>query len=574
MGATVGVACLDRLSVCPPVCCERGLEFVACLANRTTRAGSMAFPTCPFDCERRKMVLKVQCDSCAARYKLDESRIKGKGARITCPKCGHQFVVYKQDIDDPDDDEPATIVATRDQIFPPAALASSTGAKEAAAVATPPEAVDLAQAPAVPRPASADDLDWRAVGLTSFKVKVSFGLVYDFSDVTTLKKYISDKKVQNTDSVSMDGKVWLLLGELGDLDTWFIDKWVELKTQRLDDEEAAPSPSVPEEDVAPESPTFDMPEESQSSSVQHQAVLARSRSADPVEGTLADDLFGDFTDDDATTPDLSATLAPRTAVRAPSMLDEAENPRANIAAHIQPEPPRPPLMARGEVFVLAILALFCAGLGWAFTSGALASVGGGVDRVDASGVSSDFQEETQRLFPSLSAAAPSSDTRDLPVPVVEERPEPDAVEKPAQQNPQRAKQQKGRGGKPTKGVKVSSISAKDLEELGDALLSGGDVKGAVDAYSQAAAMKPRNASYQFKLGRAYLASRATSKAIKSFNQALKLNPGLVDAHKYLGEAYEKSNQKENAAAAYRRYLDVKPGAGDRAEIEAKISRLG
>ena len=38
----------------------------------------------------------VTCDHCGARYKLDESRVSGRGAKITCPRCKHVFVVYRE----------------------------------------------------------------------------------------------------------------------------------------------------------------------------------------------------------------------------------------------------------------------------------------------------------------------------------------------------------------------------------------------------------------------------------------------------------------------------------------------
>ena len=38
----------------------------------------------------------VTCERCSARYKLDDNKIKGRGARITCPKCQHVFVVYRR----------------------------------------------------------------------------------------------------------------------------------------------------------------------------------------------------------------------------------------------------------------------------------------------------------------------------------------------------------------------------------------------------------------------------------------------------------------------------------------------
>jgi len=37
----------------------------------------------------------IECQSCHARFRLDESRIKGRGARVKCRKCGDSIVVLK-----------------------------------------------------------------------------------------------------------------------------------------------------------------------------------------------------------------------------------------------------------------------------------------------------------------------------------------------------------------------------------------------------------------------------------------------------------------------------------------------
>ena len=41
----------------------------------------------------------VTCEHCGARYRLDPARIEGRGARITCPRCRHVFVVYQNSED-------------------------------------------------------------------------------------------------------------------------------------------------------------------------------------------------------------------------------------------------------------------------------------------------------------------------------------------------------------------------------------------------------------------------------------------------------------------------------------------
>lgn len=38
----------------------------------------------------------IECKTCHARFRLDESKIKGRGARVKCRKCGEQIVVLKE----------------------------------------------------------------------------------------------------------------------------------------------------------------------------------------------------------------------------------------------------------------------------------------------------------------------------------------------------------------------------------------------------------------------------------------------------------------------------------------------
>ena len=39
----------------------------------------------------------IECQTCHARFRLDESRIKGRGARVKCRKCGDSIVALKKD---------------------------------------------------------------------------------------------------------------------------------------------------------------------------------------------------------------------------------------------------------------------------------------------------------------------------------------------------------------------------------------------------------------------------------------------------------------------------------------------
>ena len=141
----------------------------------------------------------VTCEHCGARYRLDKSRIEGRGARITCPKCQHVFVVYREG-------------------------AEAESAEAASTDASPlPEA---APAPQVERPTDVHALDFKSVGIATWKVKTSIGLVYDFSDFKTLRKYLKEGRVSQSDTLSHDGTEWTTISDVNDLETHFIDVFV------------------------------------------------------------------------------------------------------------------------------------------------------------------------------------------------------------------------------------------------------------------------------------------------------------------------------------------------------------
>ena len=71
----------------------------------------------------------------------------------------------------------------------------------------------------------ASELDFREVGIVTWKVKVAIGLVYDFSDIMTLKKYLADQKVTPEDLISHNAKDWVRIGDIEDLDGHFVSTW-------------------------------------------------------------------------------------------------------------------------------------------------------------------------------------------------------------------------------------------------------------------------------------------------------------------------------------------------------------
>ncbi len=153
----------------------------------------------------------IQCEKCQTRYNLDEAKIPGKGAKVTCPTCKNVFIVMK-------DSAPAPATA------PGAAPATARPA--------------AAQAPAQPKslldsffddgktstggPSNAPPpVVTAGRGIRSWKVRVASGLVYDFTDPATLKAWIAEKKVTLADQISPDGGSWTAIGSIANLDSFF-----------------------------------------------------------------------------------------------------------------------------------------------------------------------------------------------------------------------------------------------------------------------------------------------------------------------------------------------------------------
>lgn len=228
----------------------------------------------------------VTCPACSARYRLNPDKMKGRGAKITCPKCAHVFVVFADGSSGsasdgeansslPQEDTLRARLARRDFTTTNSALealglegevaATQTSNKirvvapgprgSRKAVATLDTNQNLADAAAAamapsagydgPEIDDANTLDFRKVGIATWKVKVAIGLVYDFSDVATLKRYLEDKRVTTADLLSHNGKDWTVIGDIPDLDRHFIEVWKEAFVERQasdDPSEEKPSP--------------------------------------------------------------------------------------------------------------------------------------------------------------------------------------------------------------------------------------------------------------------------------------------------------------------------------------------
>jgi TolA-binding protein len=102
----------------------------------------------------------------------------------------------------------------------------------------------------------ADSLDFREVGIRTWKIRATIGLTYDFSDLSTLKRYIAQGKVGDDDQLSFDGSTWTRLGDIEDLDGHFIAVWKQARASAPDEAASIAQPTPP---VEPARPTWPEP---------------------------------------------------------------------------------------------------------------------------------------------------------------------------------------------------------------------------------------------------------------------------------------------------------------------------
>ena len=148
----------------------------------------------------------VTCPSCSSSYKVNESKIKGRGAKITCPRCRQRFVVYR-------DQQGASI--------PP----------------------DIATH------------DFRTLGIV-WRVRKGMGVTYSFHDLQGLKEAIHDGQVNHWDQITFDNRNFESIKDHDPLDAYFWEVWQKAKRgdvtifppededDELDDEDESDAPTT------------------------------------------------------------------------------------------------------------------------------------------------------------------------------------------------------------------------------------------------------------------------------------------------------------------------------------------
>jgi predicted Zn finger-like uncharacterized protein len=494
----------------------------------------------------------VTCEQCQARYKLDDSKIKGRGAKITCPRCKHLFVVYnpaghdnvlRMDIGAPAPPEPP-------QVAPVPTVASASSAPDKAS-----------------RPKrTADDLNFKAVGISSWKVKVKIGLVYDFSDIKTLRKYIQDKRVTEDDVISYDGQEWVRIGDIPDLDTFFVRVWDEHDSRT----QAANAASSKGPEIFEDGPTMIVGMGSLGANIStgifNKPAVANPTSTETGSRSRETPSFGSSSQDSTGFADPFESLKARQREKASQRRDTSASPVA---------PPRPSshrALAASAIF-LGVVAVVLLGA-WLLRPNTSTVVNSSTAAVPKPTAPDDaaYREEMRRKIQSelqeVSKGEPAPDDDDR---------EPQAQFRPVgpgSTHPEATSGGHGSNGGSTvgttgNGVTTAPATSGDHIAAGDSMYQQGDYRGAATAYGKALQIGPATPKLHYKLGEALFRAGSAAEAQQELNLAA--NGGVCSAHKLLGRLLNEQGDTPGAVGQYNEYLTCNPS--DRASTEAEIKKL-
>jgi predicted Zn finger-like uncharacterized protein len=127
--------------------------------------------------------MKISCDSCGAQYELDESKIPETGVAVQCTECEAIFVARK-----PKKTPAAVKPIPVDKLTRPDMSAQSS------------------------QPAAAP---------AAWTLRRTDGQTFPFREISTLQRWVVERKAIREDSISNDGLTWRELSEIPELEPFF-----------------------------------------------------------------------------------------------------------------------------------------------------------------------------------------------------------------------------------------------------------------------------------------------------------------------------------------------------------------
>jgi predicted Zn finger-like uncharacterized protein len=503
--------------------------------------------------------MDVRCEKCKTLYELDDARVSEAGTTVRCTTCSHVFRVRKK-------------------------VLLMTEAVPAGGDTT-----------AVPPPVAEKSAQWR--------VRSPSGKVVAFRELTSLQKWIVERKFGRNDQISLRGDTWKRLGDIAELQPFFVlldevDRVRELEARlgraELPDEA---QPLLERELVAPETASSPIP-----TPIRLETAIEPPLPG-PDEGTTNPHPTPVFTapafslDDirEATRPQPDDQPMPSGPLEPPGGPDPDQptfTRRAGLG--VNPETvsddswePRKPARSKTPI-IATVLVLAAAGAAVAAYFQVWLPAQGEQKRLDAERArveqeqgtreqrEGELRDRERRAKEELVAGLTRADGGAAP-----DAGEPGEAT-PAAPSPPRGELAPGKrtSGSPNAGpsaptaltarstsaapprpVRVAEARPRSFQEWmarGDREHQNQRLAAALGAYDRAVEMESSRPEAHLSRGVVLLEMGNRESATAAFQRALELNPRYAVAQYWLGEAYRRSGRKSDAIRAFGRYLELSP----------------
>lgn len=464
--------------------------------------------------------MDVRCERCRAQYVFDDDQVTEAGLAVQCSNCGHVFRVKRK-----------ALVVT---------VPVRPGEAAEAHPIVPSPVGRTATAPATPVPETTpipDKREWR--------VRQGNGNVFTFKELTTLQKWIVERKVNRDDEISLSGDQWKRLGNIAELATFF-------QVVEAADRGAMPAAITP----LPMAAVLPPPPPYPPGGYAPPAYPPQTGFAAPIP------LQGGMPPTGAPVTQVNVSLPPN-----PTAAWEGQRAQPRAVA---PEPAwtREPHTRLDELEEAELRAVKGGGGKWILLlvlllAGAAVAV---------------YLVKPEIL--GLAKAPPPP----LPAPVVEAKkePPPPPPAPPRVETPPLAEVQAPRvetpppataAEPPAKPAPRKAATATSLIAEAKRLRDRGKSEQALDLYGRAVEMDPDNADALAGRGWCYLDMSQYAPAEASFQEALESVAGHADALMGLAETYRYQGRKADAVKYYERYLALHPEGDDAVAARNAVSQL-
>jgi lactobin A/cerein 7B family class IIb bacteriocin len=483
--------------------------------------------------------MDVRCERCRAQYVFDDAQVTEAGLAVKCSNCGHLFKVKKK----------ALVVTV--PLKPGEATETPITATSAPAVpAGNPGAPPGSTPPASPLPA--EKREWR--------VRQANGNVFTFKELTTLQKWIVEKKVARDDEISLSGDQWKRLGNIAELATFF--QVVEAAERG----QAGPLPALtPLPMPPPVYPTTGAYPLGYPPGFAPPAPGYPQATPVPLQPGVSPPVSGSIQVNVGAPPgaawESQPPAAPRAAAREPAWA--AGGRRALPDAELDDEDLKA-VKGGGGKFVLAVVLLLLAGGGaaaWLLKPEWLAAVGLRSPPPAPPPPPAPVVQAPPPAKPEPPAPAPAPTPAAAPEPLKAEPP-PAPVEKA----PEMVKEAPPPPPPHSKGVKQMLAEAQRMRERGK-------VEKALDLYGRIVELHPDNAQALAGRGWCYLDLSQYPPAEASFQAALEEDPTHGEALIGLAETYRYQGRRAEAVGYYRKYLAAHPDGEDAVAARNALGQL-